>query len=98
MTHGLFPSDNPSGDALKRRKIKRHVVSEMDGTREGGLVFSIVFCAGFVLAAVTNSNALTSFWVWFALITMSIGVALAVQKAIAAINGVNGHDDEDGAL
>ena len=83
MTHALFPDNDPSA----RRKIKRHVVSDADGTREGGLVFVIIFIVGFIAATVVHPAAVTSFWVWFFLIVMSIGVAVGVQKGVARFYG-----------
>ena len=92
MTHALFPDNDPS----QRRKIKRPVVSDADGTREGGLVFVIVFIVGFITATVMHPAAITSFWVWFFLIVMSAGVAVGVQKAIAHFYGFE-EDGEDDA-
>ena len=83
MTDALFP-DN---DSPKRRKIKRPVMSDADGTREGGLVFVIVFILGFIVASMTHPAALTSFWVWFFLLVMCIGVAVAVQKIASHLYG-----------
>ncbi|WP_420013937.1 hypothetical protein [Tateyamaria sp.] len=78
--------------APEQTKIKRHTVSDTDGTREGGLVFPIVFILGFVAAAIAHPDALTSFWVWFALLMMSVAVAVGVQKTVARLYG---HEDED---
>lgn len=80
--------------APEQPRIKRHTVSDTDGTREGGLVFPIVFILGFVAAAVAHPGALTSFWVWFALLMMSVAVSLGVQKAVARLYG---HQEEDDA-
>jgi 4-hydroxybenzoate polyprenyltransferase len=71
----------------ERRKLKRPVVSDADGTREGGLVFCIVGILGFVVAAMVSPLALTSFWVWFALLMMAVAVASGTQKAVAWLNG-----------
>lgn len=89
MTHAMFPDNDPQ----ERRKIKRPVMSDADGTREGGLVFVIVFIVGFIVATMTHPAAVTSFWVWFFLIVMCIGVAVGVQKAAAHLYG----HVEDGA-
>ncbi|MEP1964079.1 hypothetical protein [Tateyamaria sp.] len=83
MNHALFPDNDPA----ERRKIQRPVMSDADGTREGGLVFVIVFIVGFVVASMTHPAAVTSFWVWFFLLVMCIGVAVAVQKAAAHFYG-----------
>ncbi|MEM6372659.1 MAG: hypothetical protein AAF727_07760 [Pseudomonadota bacterium] len=91
MTHALFPDNDPS----ERRKIKRPIVSDADGTREGGLVFVIVFILGFITATVVHPEAITSFWVWFFLLVMCVGVALGVQKAIAHLYGYDENKDED---
>ena len=92
MTHALFPDNEPN----ERRKIKRPVVSDADGTREGGLVFVIVFIVGFIAATVAHPAAITSFWVWVFLLAMSAGVAVSVQKAIAHYYGFE-EDGEDDA-
>jgi hypothetical protein len=69
------------------RKIRRPVVSDLDGTREGGLVFCLALIAGMIAAASIIPAALTSFWVWFALLTVSAGIAVNVQKLVAYLNG-----------
>ncbi|MEL6449807.1 MAG: hypothetical protein AAFQ19_00995 [Pseudomonadota bacterium] len=83
MTNALYP-DN---DAAQKAKIKRHTVSDADGTREGGLIFVIVFILGFIAATVSHPAAITSFWVWCVLITMAMVVAVGAQKAIARLYG-----------
>ena len=75
-------------------RIKRHTLSDTDGTREGGLVFPIVFILGFIAAAVAHPGALTSFWVWFALLMMAVAVSLGVQKAAARLYGFAEGDGE----
>ena len=68
-------------NALEKR-IKRPVVSDLDGTREGGLVFCIALIGGSIVAASVNPLALTSFWVWFAMLSAAIGIAVSVQRLI----------------
>lgn len=63
-------------------RIKRHTVSDRDGTREGGLVFCITVMCGMIAASVLHPLALTSFWVWVGLLSMAVGVAVSVQKLI----------------
>ncbi|MEX0309420.1 MAG: hypothetical protein AB3N17_04155 [Tateyamaria sp.] len=70
-------------DAPDRKPIKRHTVSDQDGTQQGGLAFLIALFAGMMLAASFAPGALTSFWVWFALLMMSIAVAMGVQQVFA---------------
>jgi len=91
MTDALFPDDAPE----KRRKIKRPGMSDADGTREGGLVFVIVFIIGFIVATVAHPAAVTSFWVWFFLLVMSAAIAVGVQKGAAHLYGhvEDGEDD-----
>lgn len=78
----------------KDRKIKRPVVSDEDGTREGGLVFPIVFILGFIGASIAHPAALASFWVWFALLMLSVAAASATQKCVARWNGYSEEDEE----
>ncbi len=61
-------------------KIKRHVVSDLDGTQQGGLVFCIMVLVGIIVASVAHPLALTSFWVWFAMLSMAVSVAVGVQQ------------------
>ncbi len=70
----------------QKRRIKRHTVSERDGTREGGLVFCIALMCGMIVASVVHPLALTSFWVWVAMLVMAAGVAVSVQKIIEGIS------------
>ncbi len=77
------------------RKIKRPVVSEEDGTREGGLVFPIVFIIGFVLASMAHPAALASFWVWFVLLMMSIAFSVSTQRLVARLNGFDAKNQDD---
>ena len=51
-----------------------------DGTREGGLVFLVVVMIGMIIATILYPPALTSFFVWFALLMLAISVAVGVQK------------------
>ncbi len=64
----------------QRPKIKRHVVSDLDGTQQGGLVFCIMVLVGIIAASVAHPLALTSFWVWFAMLSMAVSVAVGVQQ------------------
>ena len=70
-------------EAPERPKIKRHVVSDLDGTQQGGLVFVIALIGGMIAAAALAPGALTSFWVWFALIMMAIACAKGAQQLFA---------------
>jgi len=83
VTHALFPDNDPHA----RRKIRRPRMSDADGTREGGLVFVIVFIVGFIAATVAHPAAVTSFWVWFFLLLMCVAVAIGVQKGAAHLYG-----------
>lgn len=83
MSRALLPDNDPP----ERRKIKQPRMSDADGTREGGLTFVIVFIVGFIAATVAHPAAVTSFWVWFCLIAMSIAVAVGVQKGAAHLYG-----------
>lgn len=63
-----------------KTKIKRHTVSDLDGTQQGGLVFCIVVLAGMIGATVAHPAALTSFWVWFILLMMAVSIALGIAR------------------
>lgn len=76
--------------APEQPRIKRHTVSDLDGTQQGGLAFAIAAIAGTIAAAALAPGALTSFWVWFALLMMAVAVALGVQRLFAAVE-----EDED---
>ena len=65
--------------------IKRPVVSDLDGTQQGGLAFCVALLSGSVVAASLAPGSLTSFWVWFALLTASVSIALGVQKLFAQV-------------
>ena len=91
MTHALFSDSHPQS----RRNFKRPVMSDADGTREGGLVFVIVFLVGFIAASVAHPAALTSFWVWFVLLMMCVAIAVGVQKIAAALYGHAPTDGEE---
>ena len=67
----------------EKPKIKRHVVSDLDGTQQGGLVFVIALIGGMIVAATLAPGALTSFWVWFALLMLSAAVAKGAQQLFA---------------
>ena len=64
-------------------RIKRPVVSDLDGTREGGLAFCIALILGMIVAAVVYPGALTSFVVWFVLILMAVSVAAGTKRFFA---------------
>lgn len=64
-------------------RIKRHVVSNLDGTQQGGLAFIIAVIGGMIAAASLAPGALTSFWVWFALLMLSVAVATGTQRLFA---------------
>ncbi len=70
-----------------KRRLKQPRMSDADGTREGGLVFVIVFIVGFIAATVAHPAAITSFWVWFVLLMMCVVIAVAVQKTAARLYG-----------
>lgn len=89
-----FEFRDPSSEPVKKRKIKRPVVSDQDGTREGGLIFPIVFILGFIAASWAHPDALVSFWVWFVLLMLSCAAALATQKWVARLNGYVEEDEE----
>lgn len=66
-----------------RHKIKRHTVSDLDGMQQGGLVFVIALMGGMIVAAALAPGALTSFWVWFALLMLSAAIAKGAQQLFA---------------
>ncbi|MBY5932499.1 hypothetical protein KUV51_05760 [Tateyamaria omphalii] len=70
-------------DLTEAKKIKRHTVSDADGTQQGGLAFVIAVIGGMIAAASFAPGALTSFWVWCVLLMMSITVGLGVQHLFA---------------
>ncbi|WP_050931720.1 hypothetical protein [Aestuariivita boseongensis] len=90
----MFDHVSDTNDAPKRRKITRPVVSDEDGMREGGLVFIIVLIVGFIGASMVHPLALTSFWVWFALLMMSVAVASGTQRLVAWFNGYRPVEEE----
>ena len=63
--------------------IKRPVVSDLDGTQQGGLAFCVSLIGGSVAAAALAPGSLTSFWVWFSLLMLSTAIALGTQKLFA---------------
>jgi hypothetical protein len=71
---------------MDKRKITRPVVSDLDGTQQGGLAFCVSVIGGAVLAASVAPGALTSFWVWFALLMSSTAIALGTQRLFAQIS------------
>ena len=66
--------------AREKSRIKRPVVSDLDGTREGGLAFCIALILGIIVAALVNPDSLTSFFVWFALLFMAISIGAGVKR------------------
>jgi len=87
--------ENPSGRDAQRRKLTRPVVSDLDGTREGGLVFPIVLILGIIAASAAHPAALSSFWVWFVLLMMAIAVSLGTQRLVAHWTGFVDPTEED---
>ncbi|MEM9844418.1 MAG: hypothetical protein AAF965_06430 [Pseudomonadota bacterium] len=77
----------------ERLKLRRPTVSDRDGTREGGLVFPIIFILGFIAASLVHPGALSSFWVWFVLLMLSAAIAVGTQQAVARWNGFR--EDEE---
>ena len=73
-----------------RKPIKRHTVSDLDGTQQGGLAFVIALLAGMIAAAALAPGALTSFWVWVGLLAMAIATAVHTQRFVAWYYGVDG--------
>ena len=65
------------------KPIKRHTVSDLDGTQQGGLAFVIAVLAGMISAATLAPGALTSFWVWVALLMLAIAVASGTKRLFA---------------
>ena len=88
MRHGTDTGPDTGAEIEKvPRKIVRPVVSDLDGTREGGLVFCISLVLGMIAAASVSAVALTSFWVWFGLLIAAAGISVNVQRVIARWNG-----------
>ena len=81
-----------SGDT-ETKSIRRPVVSDMDGTRDGGLVFCLCVIGGMIGTASLMPAALTSFWVWFVLLITAVGIAVNVQRLIARWNGFEETDE-----
>lgn len=73
----------PHNAQMERRKTKRPVMSDADGTHEGGLVFIV----GFMGVSLAHFGALTSFWGWFVLLMMSAAIAVCVQKTATRLYG-----------
>ncbi len=84
---------NQTTSAAERRKITRPVVSDQDGTREAGLVFPIAVILAIVVASFAHPMALTSFWVWVALLMLAVALSAATQRMVARWNGF---DEETG--
>ena len=73
-----------SSPAAEQPGIKRHTVSDRDGTQQGGLAFVIAVIGGMIAAASLAPGALTSFWVWFALLMLAVAVSAGVQQLFNA--------------
>ena len=78
----------------QRPRIKRPIVSEEDGTREGGLMFTISLILCLVVASLLHPLALSSFWVWFVLLMLSASIATGTQRLVSYLNGYK-EDEED---
>lgn len=72
-------------EAPERPRIKRHTVSELDGTQQGGLAFVVALLGGMVLAAALAPGALTSFWVWVVLLMLAAACARGTQQLFARV-------------
>lgn len=70
-------------ETADRKPIKRHTVSDLDGMQQGGLAFVVAMLGGMIVAAALVPGALTSFWVWFALLMLAAAVARGVQHLFA---------------
>lgn len=70
-------------DDKQQPSIKRPVVSELDGTREGGLAFCVALFGGMVVAAAVSPGSLASFWVWIGLLSMAVAVAVNTKRIFA---------------
>ena len=77
-------------ETMQRKPIKRHTVSELDGTQVDGLAVVIALLGGMVIAATLVPGALTSFWVWVALLIFAVTVALSAQQVF----GRTEHEDD----
>ena len=75
----ILTTKNP----VEARKIKRPIVSDGDGMQLGGLAFAVALIGGMIAAAILAPGALTSFWVWFALLMMATVTASGVQRLFA---------------
>ena len=75
-----------------RRRITRPVVSDQDGTREGGLAFWIALICGVIIASLVHPLALASFWVWVALLAMAVGCGVSVWRLARCVTDAEGAD------
>ena len=75
-----MPAHGAETKGRPERRIKRPVVSEQDGSREGGLVVCIALIAGMVFAGAMYPGALASFWVWLGLLCMATGCGVSVKR------------------
>jgi hypothetical protein len=66
-----------------KRKIKRPVASDLDGTQQGGLAFCVALLGGTVSAASLAPGSLTSFWMWFALLMAASAIAAGTERLFA---------------
>lgn len=80
----------PHNAQMERRKTKQPVMSDADGTHDGGLVFIV----GFMGVSLAHSGDLTSFGGWFVLLMMSAAIAVCVQKTATRLYG---YAESDGA-
>ena len=69
----------------QKPKIKRPVVSDLDGTQQGGLAFCVSLLGGAVVAAALAPGSLTSFWVWFSILMLSTAIALGTRNLFAEV-------------
>ncbi|MGR3436854.1 MAG: hypothetical protein ACU0CO_18525 [Shimia sp.] len=67
-------------DFPRRPVVERPVVSDLDGTREGGLAFVIALVGGMIAAVSVHPAALASMVVWVGLLAMAIGVMASVTR------------------
>lgn len=75
--------DRPDSDVRRSPVVKRPDLSREDGTQQGALVFCIALIGGMILAATIAPLALTSFWVWFTLLMLSVSLAAGVRALFA---------------
>jgi len=74
-------------ERARQRLLRTREVSDLDGTQQGGLVFVVATLLGMILAAGLAPGALTSFWVWFALLMLAGACAVAAQQLFSRDTG-----------